>query len=649
MSGLPHVLSRQFGNLSVGFKLSLGFGLVLIFTLGVALTAFRSLGVMQARSEQLRSESTIQALVLQARIAEKEFALNLSPQAAAGVHANIEALQQPLGKPQANGGEQDAMRRSSVDYLEQFLRYSDSLRQAREARLRMQERAKTVGDTFTGVFLDQLDVINAQLEQGHAPSTEQMFLLEQTSALHDKLAKLRNSELYYSLDGEERYRSDWETSMSDVLAAMENLARNLNGPQQTSLSVARTAFQDYRKAFEQFVADRAQAARSGSAMNTQTERIAALLAQTNRQQASAIVTDSQNAYRQLGLISLLAIGFGVGASLLIRHLILQPLRQAVQLAQRVAAGDLSGELAHSQRADELGLLLKTVSNMLGNLRALVGRIGQGVTSLGDTAGSMVQVIEHSGAGVVQQRHETDLAVTAMQQMTATAMEVARHAEQASAAVTLASSQAHEGDEWVRLASGKINCLALEMTGCAGAMQTVLQESAAIGSVLDVIKTVAEQTNLLALNAAIEAARAGEHGRGFAVVADAVRGLAQRTQRSTREIESLITRLGVVVRDASGRLQDSRVLTDETVVLAEQAGQALTRITQAVSSIDQMNQHIAAAARQQSQVAGQVDESMGRLRVIAQGSTQQSLQLHESTLELRQVGDELHAAVGNFRI
>lgn len=649
MSGLLRVLSRKLGNVSVGFKLSLGFGLVLMFTLGVALTAFRSLGVMQARSEQLRSESTIQALVLHARIAEKEFALSLSPQAAAEVTANIDSLEQQLDSPQASAGQREAMRRSSADYLEQFLRYCDSLRQAREARLRMQERAKTVGDTFTGVFLDQMDVLNARLERGEALSAEQMLRLEQTSALHDKLARLRNSELYYSLDGEERYRSDWETSISDVLASMESLARDLNDQQQTSLSVARAAFQDYRKAFEQFVADRAQAAQSGIAMNTQTGRIAALLAQTHQQQASAIMTDSQNAYRQLGLISLLAIVFGIAASVLIRHLILQPLRQAVQLAQRVAAGDLSGELAHSPRADELGLLLKTVSNMLGNLRALVGRIGQGVTLLDDTAGSMVQVIEHSGAGVVQQRHETDLAATAMQQMTATAMEVTHHAEQASTAVTLASSQAHEGDELVRLASGKINCLALEMNGCAGAMQTVLEESAAIGSVLDVIKAVAEQTNLLALNAAIEAARAGEHGRGFAVVADAVRGLAQRTQRSTREIESLITRLGIVVRDASGRLQGSRVLTDETVVLAEQAALALTRITGAVSSIDQMNRHIAAAARQQNQVAGQVGESLGRLRVIAQGSTRQSLQLHESTLELRQVGDELQAAVGNFRI
>lgn len=87
----------------------------------------------------------------------------------------------------------------------------------------MQILARTAGDSFTLLFLDQLDGLNTRLGQGTAPGSDQMVRLEQTAALRDKLAKLRDSELYYSLDGEERYRSDWEMSMSELLAAIQAL------------------------------------------------------------------------------------------------------------------------------------------------------------------------------------------------------------------------------------------------------------------------------------------------------------------------------------------------------------------------------------------------------------------------------------------
>ncbi|WP_371856938.1 methyl-accepting chemotaxis protein [Pseudomonas sp. NFACC44-2] len=286
--------------------------------------------------------------------------------------------------------------------------------------------------------------------------------------------------------------------------------------------------------------------------------------------------------------------------------------------------------------------------MLGSLRGLVGRIDRGVGSLNGMAGSLAEVTLSNSRGVEHQRQETELAAAAMQQMAATAQEVARNAGQASEAVAHADQQAREGDEWVRQASDKIDHLAVEMGGCAEAMRSLLVESAAIGGVLDVIKAVAEQTNLLALNAAIEAARAGEQGRGFAVVADEVRGLARRTQRSTTEIEGLIVRLSNVAQQAAKRLQGSHVLSDETVVLAAQASQALARITRAVSRIEQMNQQIAAAAEQQSVVAEQVSQSMTRVRDVAEGSARESLQLQASTADLQQIGGELKAAVGHFR-
>ncbi len=636
------VLSRVFGNLSVGAKLSLGFGLVLLVTLAVAVTAFRSLGVLQQRGEQSRQESSIQALILRARIAEKTFALDLAPQRLEQVREAIGTLNRQLDAERANS----AVRTAAGTYLEQFLGYADSLRRAREARLRMQALAQTAGDSFTLLFLDQLDALNTRLGQGTPPSSDQMVLLEQTAALRDKLAKLRDSELYYSLDGEERYRSDWEMSMSDLLAAMQALA--LDEQQGESLQEASRALGDYRKAFLEFVVSRQQSAQSSAAMNAQTEQVSQLLTQADEQQRQAVLDDNRNADRQLGLITVLALALGIGASLLIRQLIVQPLRQAVQLVQRVAAGDLSDPPSDSGRRDELGQLLGTVGSMLGSLRGLVGRIDRGVGSLNGMAGSLAEVTLSNSRGVEHQRQETELAATAMQQMAATAQEVARNAGQASEAVAHADQQAREGDELVRQAGGKIDHLALEMSGCAGAMRSLLVESAAIGGVLDVIKAVAEQTNLLALNAAIEAARAGEHGRGFAVVADEVRGLARRTQRSTTEIEGLIVRLSSVAQQAAERLQGSHVLSDETVVLAAQASQALARITRAVSRIEQMNQQIAAAAEQQSVVAEQVSQSMTRVREVAEGSARESLQLQVSTADLQQVGGELKAAVGHFR-
>ncbi|MHC8411305.1 methyl-accepting chemotaxis protein [Pseudomonas sp. Hz4] len=286
--------------------------------------------------------------------------------------------------------------------------------------------------------------------------------------------------------------------------------------------------------------------------------------------------------------------------------------------------------------------------MLESLRGLIGRIGQGVGQLNEAADSLVQVTERTRQGVDSQREETELAATAMQQMAATAQDVARNASQTRDAVEQANGQARKGEELVHQATAKIGHLAQEMSGCSEAMGSLLNESTAIGKVLEVISALAGQTNLLALNAAIEAARAGENGRGFAVVADEVRNLARRTQTSTDDIAAIIQQLRNVAEHAASRLQGSQVLTGESVVLAVQASQALQEIAAAVSTVEQMSQQIAAAAEQQSAVAEQVGESMERVRAVGEQSTAASALLDASVRGLEQVGGALNAAVGGFR-
>jgi len=640
-------MGRALGNLSVGSKLWLGFGLVLLSTLAVAATAFYAFNVLETRARKMNDVAAVESLILQAQVAVKAFGLNLAEDEAnkvAGLTAELVAL---LEKSQMDSG-QGASNEATHDYLAQFERYAQAQRDAREARLRMQQLAQVVGERFTVVMLDQLDAVNLLASRTQPADAVRMLQLEQASTLRDKLANLRDSELYFTLQGSTEERNAWEARVIELRSYMENLELRLEGSERESLTQARTALDEYRAAFNGYAASREQTSDSQAAMNGAADKVSQLLGEVRATQVQASQAMGQRVSRLLAGMVLLALALGIGASVLIRHLILQPLRQAVELTRRVASGDLSAQIDAAGRRDELGQLLGSVGVMLESLRGLIGRIGQGVGQLNHAANSLVQVTERTRQGVDSQREETELAATAMQQMAATAQDVARNASQTRHAVEQANDQARKGEALVHQATSKIGHLAEEMSGCSDAMGSLLNESAAIGKVLDVISALAGQTNLLALNAAIEAARAGENGRGFAVVADEVRNLARRTQTSTDDIAAIIQQLRIVAEHAASRLQGSQVLTGESVVLAAQASQALQEIAAAVSTVEQMSQQIAAAAEQQSTVAEQVGESMQRVRAVSEQSTAASGLLDASVRGLEQVGGALNAAVGGFR-
>jgi methyl-accepting chemotaxis protein len=641
------VIARVLGNISVGSKLSLGFGLVLLSTLGVAATAFYAFSVLESRAQRMDEVASVESLMLQAQVAVKAFGMDLAEEEAGKVTALIGDLVAVLGKSRENAG-QGASIEAVKMYQVQFERYALAQRNAREARMRMQQLAQVVGERFTVVMLDQLDAVNLLASRAQPADSVRMLQLEQASTLRDKLANLRDSELYFTLQGSLEVHNAWEARVIELRSYMENLELRLEGPERESLTQARVALDEYRVAFNAYAASRDQTADSQTAMNVAADKVSALLGEARIAQQQASQSMSLRVSRLLEAIVVLALSLGIGAALLIRHLILQPLRQAVELTRRVASGDLSAHIDAAGRRDELGQLLGSVGLMLDSLRGLIGRIGQGVGQLNDAANSLVQVSERTRQGVDSQREETELAATAMQQMAATAQDVARNTSQTRNAVEQANGQARRGEELVREATAKIDHLAEEMSGCSESMGLLLSESAAIGKVLDVISALAGQTNLLALNAAIEAARAGENGRGFAVVADEVRNLARRTQTSTDDIAAIIQQLRDVAQQAASRLHGSQALTRESVVLAAQASQALQQIAAAVSTVEQMSQQIAAAAEQQSAVAGQVGESMGRVQAVAEQSTAASGLLEASVRGLEQVGGALNAAVGGFR-
>lgn len=219
---------------------------------------------------------------------------------------------------------------------------------------------------------------------------------------------------------------------------------------------------------------------------------------------------------------------------------------------------------------------------------------------------------------------------AVNEMTATVQEVAYNTAEASSAAEKASAEAQDGALESTNAIGAIGMLDTEIKAAMDVINVVKDESTNIGTVLDVIRGIAEQTNLLALNAAIEAARAGEQGRGFAVVADEVRTLATRTSDSTTEIETMVKSLDQKTTDAVEKMRIATEQANISVDSVEQAAMSLGEIAGSIRNIMVMNQQVAEATKQQSEVSEEINRNITAIQQIAESVVESSGDISETS-------------------
>ncbi|MCQ4311774.1 methyl-accepting chemotaxis protein [Pseudomonas stutzeri] len=642
-----------FANLSVGKKLLLGFAMVLLLTLGVAGTGFYAVDSIVSRSYQTNQLSSINAEILRARGQERDYALTRSEDSATALRDTLDKLNKKLDELADNSSaeEQELLQQIRSDaavYAGEFTEYGLLIGRGAELRKRMADAAQASREEFEYIELDMYDAVRVlRLEGDHLKGSDPLTIAEAASGLTKRILDLRTFENIFLGDNTQAAVDSWNEVYGDVTTIGNSLKTWLNDEQKTTMDGALSALANYEKAFAEFRHNRTERITSEQTMIGQAQRILDTANQALADANEATESQRSNAYLLLAAITALAIIVGLAAATMISRMIVVPLRYTVQLAQRVAEGDLT-QSQKTTRRDELGQLQQAMGDMTQSLRTLIGRIGGGVGQIATAAEQLSAVTAQTSAGVQKQREETDQVATAMHEMAATVQEVAQNAEQASLAARQADQQARQGDLVVKEAIGQIDSLSGEVEQSAHAIEELNTESGRIGSVLEVIRAVAEQTNLLALNAAIEAARAGEQGRGFAVVADEVRALARRTHDSTEEIEGLISNLQRVAQKAVEQMQTSRDLTQRTVDLASEAGAALGRITDSVSTIEQMNQQIAAAAEEQSAVAENISESVTRVRDIGEQSASGSEQTAGASAELARLGVELQGLVARFR-
>ncbi|WP_426142271.1 methyl-accepting chemotaxis protein [Pseudomonas sp. DWP3-1-2] len=638
---MPRWLTQALGNMSVSLKLALGFGLVLLLTVLITITGWLSVTSLIERGDKLAMISKVSEQTLNLRIQRLAYETQYNAETAAGVASSLDQLDSAV--KQARAG---LITPESVGWLEDQAKSAAAYRVAfaqMTQAIQSREASRSLMGDAADKAVNEINKVEASLLQG-----DDMLQFNNAVEVSKLIQQARYQVRGYTYSGKAEFEKNANAGIEQALVGINTLAGSVPPVYLGQLQTAIAGLKAYQAAVAQY-RDAQQASKEALAIMTKEgEDLLDTSEKLTTDQYAKRKADSQQAQSMLTIVTVLALLFGVIAAWVITRQIVAPLLQTLNIVERVASGDLSNNLT-VDRKDELGRLQGSIQRMTVSLRELIGGIRDGVTQIASAAEQLSAVTEQTSAGVNSQKSETDQVATAMHEMTATVQEVARNAEEASEAAVAADQQAREGDRVVNEAIAQIERLAAEVGNSTEAMGELKRESDKIGSVLDVIKSVAQQTNLLALNAAIEAARAGEAGRGFAVVADEVRSLAQRTQKSTEEIEQLISGLQSGTQQVATIMDNSRELTVSSVELTRRAGSSLENITRTVSAIQAMNQQIAAAAEEQSATAEEINRSILNVRDVSEQTSAASEETAASSVELARLGNHLQVLVSKFRV
>jgi methyl-accepting chemotaxis protein len=427
----------------------------------------------------------------------------------------------------------------------------------------------------------------------------------------------------------DEYWSAFASQDRKVQELLDNLLKEVNFDKSIKTEVERLRSEHqslgsaYRAGRDAFVAanhdtDAGDAAVKGISRAT-SEQISAISEQLHTlglNEAKAIKSGADSTILYGTLIMLISvavislISFG-----LLNSVVLEPISRLLAHLEQLSRGQI-GQRLHNQREDEIGRLTNAANLLRDFLAEASQELQHSTQELDNASGNLNDISNLMTHGVREQFNRTDQVATAMQEMSATAQEVARHAVEAAHAADDADSSARQSDGVMQSTIITITAIRTEIANTAEVIRTLEADSGRIGKVLEVIRGIAEQTNLLALNAAIEAARAGDAGRGFAVVADEVRNLAKKTADSTAEINQIISTVQTGAINAVRAIESGQNRSEEGVEQVTKAGAMLQRITGAVEAIRDMNRQIATAAEEQTAVAEDISQNLTEITSIA---------------------------------
>jgi len=316
--------------------------------------------------------------------------------------------------------------------------------------------------------------------------------------------------------------------------------------------------------------------------------------------------DYDTAFQLMLALSITALAIGTAFGFFITRGITRPLNEAVNVANQLAAGDLTARIEVNSK-DETGMLLTAMKDMVEKLSQIIGEVRGSADALSSAS--------------------EEVSATA-QSMSQASSEQAASVEETSASIEQMSASINQNSENAKVTDGMASQAAKQATEGGEAVKSTVAAMKQIAGKIGIIDDIAYQTNLLALNAAIEAARAGEHGKGFAVVAAEVRKLAERSQVAAQEISQV---------------------AGSSVELAERAGKLLDEIVPAINKTSDLVQEITAASEEQSAGAAQVNAAVGQLNQVTQQNASSSEELAATSEEMSSQAEQLQQLMAFFKV
>ncbi|NLS12521.1 methyl-accepting chemotaxis protein [Vibrio sp. SM6] len=368
-------------------------------------------------------------------------------------------------------------------------------------------------------------------------------------------------------------------------------------------------------------------------------------AQVNADSARAEALNAKVITSIIALISAIVtplVGFIVAVS------IKRPLAKISPVIVGMSQGNMTVR-THYQSNTELGVLAKAIDLLADNTSSTLREIHDDAEKLVQESMTTSQISEKTMKQVEAQKTQTDMVATAMSEMEVSAVEISSAAESTLSEVQSTHDATSQGREVVYRNRELVENLSLEMEKAVQISNELGEYSSTIAGVLYVIRDIAEQTNLLALNAAIEAARAGEHGRGFAVVADEVRALANRTQKSTAEIQGMIENLQTSSKDIIGVMMESQERTNDCVEQTKLAEQSLQTIAEKMSLISDMSIQIAHATQEQISVSKEVAENINLIAESARQTEVEAKSSAQSSDVLFKLAQSQQTSINRFEV